>query len=189
MSVERIPLPSFPRPRRAPIDASGLQRCGISLRAAAREDLPLLAGLYAQLRMPELLFQPWSQAEKQGFVDDQFRLQHRHFVRRYARADFWLLLRNDTPIGRLYLDRSAAEWRIVDILLATNWRAQGIGTQLIAWVQQCATAAGARGVALTVAVDNRRAHALYTRLGFDAADGGDGIHQPMRWRPPSAPSV
>lgn len=145
----------------------------------------MLAGLYAQLRMPELLFQPWSQAERQAFVDDQFRLQHRHFIRHSARADFWILLRDDAPIGRLYLDRSGVEWRIVDILLATAWRGQGIGTQLVTWVQQRAAAAGARGVMLTVAENNRRAHALYTRLGFAHAEAGDGLHQPMRWRAPS----
>jgi ribosomal protein S18 acetylase RimI-like enzyme len=90
------------------------------------------------------------------------------------------------PVGRLYLDRSTSEWRIVDILLATAWRGLGLGTQLIAWVQQSAALAGARSVALTVAVDNRRAHALYARLGFDDADAGDGLHQPMRWPVPSA---
>lgn len=186
MTTRRPNFPSFPSPRRTAIDASGLRRCGITLRAAAREDLPLLAGFYAQLRMPELLFQPWSLAEKQAFVDDQFRLQHRHFVGRFARADFWIVLHDGEPIGRLYLDRSGPDWRIVDILLAAARRGQGLGTQLIAWVQQCAAAAGARGVALTVALDNRRAHALYRRLGFGDADGGDGLHQPMRWRAPSA---
>lgn len=146
----------------------------------------MLAGLYAQLRMPALLFQPWSHAQKLAFVQDQFRLQHRHFVRHAARADFWILLRDNAPIGRLYLDRSAPEWRIVDILLATAWRGQGIGTQLLRWVQQRAAAAGAGGVALTVAMDNPDAHALYTRLGFADVDEGDGLHQSMRWPTASA---
>lgn len=135
--------------------------------------------------MPELLFATWSQAERHTFVDDQFRLQHRHFVRHYARANFWIVRRDDTPIGRLYLDRSGPEWRIIDILLATAWRGQGIGGQLVAWVQQCAVRAGARGVALTVAFDNRRAQALYARLGFRDAEVGDGFHQPMHWPVPS----
>jgi RimJ/RimL family protein N-acetyltransferase len=179
-------LPPFPHGRRPAIDAGALQTCGITLRAAAPTDLPALAGLYAQLRMPELLFMPWSQTERRAFADAQFSLQHRHFVRQCPGADFWILLREDEPIGRLYLDRSAAEWRIVDILLATACRGQGLGALLIGWIQQSAAAAGARGVALTVAIDNRRAHALYARLGFRDADAGDGLHQPMRWGIPSA---
>ncbi|OAN63945.1 hypothetical protein A7X12_19010 [Sphingomonas sp. TDK1] len=171
------------------MDTGALQRVGIALRPASLDDLPELAAWYAQLRMPELLFHPWSQAEKQAFVDEQFRLQHHHFVRRCPRADFWILLRDEVPIGRLYLDRSTSEWRIVDILLATGWRAQGLGSRLIAWVQQSAAAAGARAVALTVAVDNRRAHALYARLGFSDTDAGDGLHQPMRWCATSGPAA
>ena len=178
-------LRPFPRSRRPAIDTSALQAFGITLRAASVEDLLDLVGLYAQLRMPELLFHPWSQAEKRAFAEEQFRLQHHHFLRHCPRADFWLVLRDYAPIGRLYLDRSTSEWRIVDILLATAWRAQGLGSRLIVWIQQSAAAAGASGVALTVAVDNRRAHALYARLGFNDVGAGDGLHQPMRWPAPS----
>src|SRR5204863_359561 len=135
-------LRPFPRSRHPALDTGALQALGITLRTASPEDLPALAGLYAQLRLPELLFHPWSPAEKQAFVDEQFRLQHQHFVRHCPRADFWLLLRGDAPIGRLYLDRSTSEWRIVDILLATAWRAQGLGSRLIVWIQQSAAAAG-----------------------------------------------
>ncbi|WP_093299145.1 GNAT family N-acetyltransferase [Sphingomonas sp. NFR04] len=186
MTSTLLRLPPFPRHRRVAIDTSALQCCGITLRAASPEDLPALASLYTQLRMPELLFHPWPQAQKQAFVDEQFCLQHCHFVRRHPRADFWIVLREDAPIGRLYLDRSRPEWRIVDILLAPAWRGQGVGTGLITWVQQSAASAGARDIALAVAVDNRGAHALYARLGFRDADAGDGLHQPMRWRVPSA---
>jgi len=166
-----------------------LRSCEIALRAASSEDLPVLAGLYAQLRMPELLFTPWPQAEKRAFFDAQFRLQHDHFVRQYPRADFWVALRDEVPVGRLYLDRSTLDWRIIDILLAPAWRERGIGSRLIAWVQQRAIAAGARGIGLAVAVDNRRAHALYARLGFSESDAGDGLHQPMWWQAPSALSA
>ncbi|WP_294254993.1 GNAT family N-acetyltransferase [uncultured Sphingomonas sp.] len=189
MTERLLRFPPFPPSRRPAVDTGALQAFGITLRAASLGDLPELAGLYAQLRLPELLFHPWSQAEKHAFVDEQFRLQHHHFVRHYRRADFWILLRDDVPIGRLYLDRSTSEWRIIDILLATVWRARGLGSKVIAWVQQGAAAAGARSVALSVAVDNRRAHLLYTRLGFTDVDAGDGLHQPMRWRVPSAPSA
>ncbi|MET3711325.1 RimJ/RimL family protein N-acetyltransferase [Sphingomonas trueperi] len=182
-------LRPFPRSRRPAIDTSALQAFGITLRAASLEDLPELSGLYAQLRMPELLFHPWSQAEKRAFAEEQFRLQHHHFVRHCPRADFWLVLRDDAPIGRLYLDRSTSEWRIVDILLAAAWRGRGLGARLITWVQQSAAAAGASGVGLTVAVDNRRAHGLYARLGFHDAGAGDGLHQPMRWDAASAASA
>jgi GNAT superfamily N-acetyltransferase len=157
-----------------------VDEAGIRLRPATRDDLPLLKRLYRATRMPEMLLAPMTLAEKQGFADDQFRLQHSHFVRHFARADFWMILREDMPVGRLYLDRSGTEWRLVDILLDQDVRGQGLGSALIRWIQQRAAEAGA-AVMLRVAVDNPRAHALYRRLGFADLESADGLILPMRW--------
>lgn len=181
--MEPAALPPFPRKAAAPARAM-LDAAGVRLRPAVPADLDFLRRLHAQWRMPELLFLPWTAAEKQAFVDDQFRLQHLHLVRHYARADFWVILDAvGQPIGRLYLDRSGAEWRLVDILLATGSRGARHGTRLIEWIQGEAVAARA-DLALHVAVNNPRARALYLRLGFVDTGGGDGMHLPMLWRAP-----
>lgn len=183
--MERIALPPFPRPHAAPPADAGLAAAGLTLRAASRDDLPLLARLYAAFRMPELLLAPWSAAEKQAFVNDQFRLQHVHLVRHFPRADYWIVERDGAAIGRLYLDRARAEWRVLDILLEPAAQGTGIGTALLRWVQDRAVAAGAgaAAVALQVTFNNPRAQALYRRLGFeDVADpDGNGLNLPMRW--------
>ena len=183
--MERIPLPPFPRRRSAPPSDPELSAAALALRPATSGDLPLLARLYAGFRNAELLLSPWSATERQAFFDDQFRLQHRHFVRRFPRADFWIVCRDGidgAPAGRLYLDRSVAEWRLVDILLAPEARNRGIGTALIRWAQAHAVRTGAAGIALHVALNNPRAHALYTRMGFVERDSVDGSHIPMVWR-------
>lgn len=185
MKMERNALPPFPRPRSGPPGEARLAADAITLRPATRDDLPLLARLYAGFRNAEMLLSPWSAAEKQAFLDDQFRLQHRHFVRRFPRADFWIVSHGGTdatPAGRFYLDRSAVEWRLVDILLAPEARSRGLGTTLIRWAQTHAARAGAAGIALHVAINNPRAHALYTRMGFVEGATIDGLHVPMVWR-------
>ena len=125
---------------------------------------------------------PWTSEQKQAFADSQFALQHLHFTRHHAGADFWVVLRDGRPVGRLYLDRSAPSWRIVDIGLVPEMRGQGLGTALLEGIQAEAVAAGAEGVALTVLVENPRAHALYLRAGF-VDEGEPSLHQAMTWRP------
>jgi ribosomal protein S18 acetylase RimI-like enzyme len=161
---------------------------GISFRRATADDLPFFRALYGSFRALEMALVPWTEEQKQFFLDDQFRLQHLHFTGLFARADFLALVRSSLfagpcDAGRLYLDRSAPWWRIIDIGLVPELRGCGIGTALIEGIQSAAMAAGAGGVALQVARDNPRARALYLRLGFVDDGAPEGFHQPMQWRP------
>ena len=178
--MDRNPLPPFPLGTAAPRSAL-LTAAGVGLRAARASDIDFLRRLHAAWRMPELLFLPWTLAEKQAFADGQFQLQHRHVVQHFPHADFWIVADRDArPIGRLYLDRAPAEWRLVDILLEHGAQGQGLGTRLIEWIQHEAEDTPIR---LHVAVNNPRAHALYLRLGFADVPDADGMHRPMLWRP------
>jgi RimJ/RimL family protein N-acetyltransferase len=177
--MDRAALPAFPAGRAAPEDPM-LDAAGLRLRPATADDLEFLRQLHAEWRMSELLFLPWTAAEKQAFADDQFQLQHCHVVRHFPDADFWIVTdRSARPIGRLYLDGAPAEWRLVDILLASSAQGQGLGTRLIEWIQH---EAGGTPVRLHVALNNPRAHALYLRLGFTDVPNADGMHRPMLWR-------
>ena len=179
----------FPkRARHAPPLSDALRGRLLTLRPAEARDLPFLRDLYAGFRAAELALVPWPEAQKCAFVDDQFRLQHVHFTRWYATADFWVVMQAHPlslprPIGRLYLDRAPRAWRIVDIGLVAAARGQGLGSAMIGWIQASAAAAGA-SLALEVAANNPRAHALYRRLGFRDAGQRSATHQPMAWRAP-----
>ncbi len=170
------PLPPFPgaAPASLPRVPAGC------LRPAASADLPFLARLYASYREAELLLLPWSAAEKQTFLESQFRLQHTDYVHRFPRAAFWIVQIEGEPVGRLYLDRVGRKWRIVDIGFLPRHRGRGMGTALIRRLQEAAGAKGAT-IGLTVAVNNPRARDLYLRLGFEE-QAGDGVHIPMSWR-------
>jgi len=134
---------------------------------------------------------PWPEATKRAFLDQQFDLQHRHFLGHFPRADFWVVETAEGPIGRLYHDGAGSDDRgaddlVVDICLLPGWRSQGLGSDMIRAVQASAAARG-RGVRLHVQVHNRRALDLYLRLGFmpcsSAVDGSDS-HLEMRWPAP-----
>jgi GNAT superfamily N-acetyltransferase len=165
-----------------------LATLGLSLRNAGEADMPFLQALFADFRAEEMAPVPWPQAQKDAFLGDQFCLQHHHFVRYFSGADFWIVERSlppgpRSPIGRLYLDRSAPRWRIVDIGLLPEARGQGIGSALLKWAQACAMEAGAEGIDLHVLVTNSRAEQLYRSLGFRIEGDAEGFQRQMVWHP------
>jgi ribosomal protein S18 acetylase RimI-like enzyme len=163
-----------------------LATLGLSLRHADAADMTFLQALFAGFRAEEMAGVPWPQAQKEAFLGDQFRLQHQHFVRYFSGADFWIVERSRSPdppssIGRLYLDRSAPLWRIVDIGFLPEARGQGIGGALLQWAQVCALEAGAAGIDLLVLVTKSRAEQLYRSQGFRIEGKAEGYHRHMAW--------
>jgi len=178
-----IALPPFPA-RDLPVAETPacLQERGFRLRAACSDDLPSLAALYADTRADEMAGVPWPLIAKQGFLDQQFQLQHRHYVAHYADADFMVLERDGRLCGRYYLQRRPPEYLVVDISLLASFRGQGLGAALIRATQAEAAALGC-SVGLHVVRNNTGARRLYERLGFESCEGGSDTHQRMRWRP------
>lgn len=180
--MKHIDLPPFPLPRSLPALSAALVALDIALVPATLADVPLLASLYAASRMPALFSAPRTIEQKRAFLDDQFALQHVHYLKVHRKGDFCLIVQSGAPVGRFLFDRSARDWVVIDILLATSAQGRGLGSVLIGWFQEAARSAGANGVRLSVGYDNPRAQALYHRLGF--VDDGDigGTHKRMRWR-------
>ena len=152
---------------------------GFSLRHARDADLPRLRDLYADTRADEMAGVPWTLTAKRQFLDQQFALQHQHYLTYYAGADFLVIEHHDTLQGRYYLLRTPPDHLIVDISLMAKNRGQGIGRALIEASQREAEAIG-RGMQLQVLEYNTRAKKLYEKLGFVVTDCSDMYHQ-MHW--------
>ena len=179
-------LPPFPESRSGPLQLSQeLAARAISLRPATEADLPYLCGLFASTRADEMSRVPWPQAAKRVFLEDQFALQHQHYLAYYADADFLMIERGGTTIGRYYLRRTEPDYLIVDISLDPEVQGLGIGSALIEWTQSDAQRRGC-GVSLSVMTDNTAARRLYARLSFDAAGQADSGYERMRWAPNAA---
>ena len=153
---------------------------GFSLRALHDGDLPWLRDLYATTRAEEMAPVPWPEIAKRSFLDQQFGLQHQHYLLHFGDSDFLAIKHIEHgPIGRYYLQRSAPEHLLVDISLFPTQRGQGIGRALIEASQHHAQELGC-GMHLHVQQTNPAARRLYERLGF-VIDGSEGSHQRMRW--------
>jgi ribosomal protein S18 acetylase RimI-like enzyme len=152
---------------------------GIAVRAARTHDIDWLRGMYRRLRAQEFAPMGWPAQALHAFLDQQFTMQHVHYIRHYQRADFLMVERDGQRLGRIYLQRTAPEHLLVDISLEESARGSGIGGALIVWAQDEARALG-RGMRLHVEHGNHGARRLYERLGFVVVDAMP-THALMRW--------
>lgn len=133
-----------------------------TLRPAAPEDAAFLRALLGALRDESFSMLP---PEVRGpLVDLQLRAQEADYTRRYPLADHQVVVVGDLPVGRLLVDRTPTEIRLVDIALSAAWRGHGLGTAVVRALQEEARARR-RPLRLHVAANNP-ARRLYERLGF-----------------------
>lgn len=139
---------------------------GVVLRPEAVADASFLRAVYASAREEELDRTGWSGAERQQFLDQQFRAMCVGYREAFPHAEFAIVLLDGTPVGRLVVQRSACEVRVVDLAILPAYRNRGIGRLLLE--RLCAEAAAA-GKPVRLRSDcQSRAGRLYARLGFRA---------------------
>jgi GNAT superfamily N-acetyltransferase len=151
---------------------------GVSFRAIADADQPFLRDLYASVRAAELAPVAWPDAAKRAFLDEQFDLQHQHYLKNYPGADLLLVEKDSRPIGRIYVYRTEKEIRLMDIALIESERACGIGTALLKELMDEARATR-RELTLHVEPDNP-AQRLYQRFGFRLIEHR-GVYDFLGW--------
>lgn len=143
----------------------------VRLRPASDEDEPFLQTVYGDSRAEELMRVPWSVEQREAFVQMQFKAQQSHYREFFPNATHDIILVNERPAGRLYVDRRDDEIRILDISMLIAFRGQGVGSGLIkALVEE----AEAEGKSINVYVENYNpSKLLFERMGFrQIADDG-----------------
>jgi GNAT superfamily N-acetyltransferase len=139
---------------------------GLVLRDERPDDDTFLRKLYASTRSDELAVTGWSPAQADAFLRMQFDLQRMHYRTHFAGARFLIVERDGRPIGRLYVNYTPEDVRVLDIALLPGARGNGVGRRLLEDVIDRAERLGAP-VTLHVAVGSP-AQRLYERLGFRA---------------------
>lgn len=144
--------------------------------------MPFLQTLYASTRADEMALLPhWTEAEKAAFLQQQFRAQHTYYQAQFAQAQFELLLQEERPIGRRYIDRRTDEIRLIDIALLPAYRGQGLGSRLM---EELLDEARQRRLPIRIHVEQYNpALRLYQRLGFRLL-ADRGVYYFMEWTPP-----
>lgn len=127
--------------------------CDISVRFAETDDLDAMAGIYAE-----------------SFDDFQPRLSIEQYLRPPGTWALIALARIDgvdIPAGYVLTRNAADEAEVFSIGVARAFRKRGVGTALMATMDEIARLRGARSVFLEVGIDNRAARALYSKAGYE----------------------
>ena len=152
----------------------------IDFRPICDDDLNYLKKIYASTRAEELQVLSWSKEEKETFLQMQFQAQHQYYQAQFREAEYLMILEGNQPIGRLYVDRSSDEIRIIDIAILPAYRGQGIGSSLL---QQILAEGQYSRKSVRIHVEhNNRALKLYQRLGFQKKSE-NGVYFLMEWTP------
>jgi len=152
----------------------------IRRRPIEAADLAFLERLYASTRQDEMALTGWSGGRIQLFLRDQFNAQHAFYQEQFVGGRFDLILLDDEPIGRLYVDRRTDEIRIIDIALLPEYRRRGIGGRLL---RELLDEAQGADKAVRIHVERfNPAFGLYQRLGFQPIDD-NGVYYLMEWHP------
>ena len=143
----------------------------LSLRRISTADLSFLYQVYASTRWEELAVTGWPQTQIDLFLHAQFNMQHDQWQQHYPKASFDVILLNEVPVGRLYVDRRETEIRIIDIAILPKFRGRGIGTHYLTLLKE---EAKHKGLNLSLHVEKQNhARALYVRMGFKVVQEGD----------------
>ncbi len=144
------------------------------------DDLDFLYQVYASTRAAEMALVNWTDAQKEAFVRFQFDAQHRYYQENYSDAHFDMIMQEEQPVGRLYVQRLPDTLLIVDITVLPEYQRHGIGTTLLRTLIAESERTG-QSIQIHVEQFNPALH-WYERLGF-VSISLDGIYYRMERQP------
>ncbi|MEO6391216.1 MAG: GNAT family N-acetyltransferase [Pyrinomonadaceae bacterium] len=154
----------------------------VEFRDVTPDDQPLLFRIYASSREMELSFTGWNLEQQAAFLQHQFQAQQTHYAKYYPNATHQIILANDEAVGRLWVERRKEELLILDLVVLTASRRNGIGSRIL---QQLKEEAVQLGLPLHISVEmGNPSLAYFQRLGF-AVINENGPHFTLEWRPPA----
>ena len=151
----------------------------IDLRPTRASDDTFLLALYESTRAVEMAQVPWPEEQKQAFLKGQFDAQRTDYSVRFPDAEHSIVVVDDEPIGRIWIDRSVKEIRLLDIAILPSGQNRGVGTALVEQLQRQATKAELP-LRHSVHTTNRDALRFYQRLGFVVVEDFQ-THMLMEW--------
>lgn len=152
----------------------------VSLRPVVMPgDEDFLRDLYFSTR-EDLNLLPLEATQKQAFINMQYTMQRQQYGAQYPAADHNIILTDETPAGRLFVDRSTNSVYLVDISVLPEHRGAGIGSAIL---NELVEEAGKTGRPLSLHVlKTNPAVRLYLRMGL-IATGDDGLYLEMQRLP------
>ena len=135
------------------------------LKKQTADNKDFLLSLYSSAREDELNMTTMTLLEKRRFLKQQFELRELDYSKKFSDAQFLIIYRKKSPIGRMVYNISDVV-HLIDIAFVKRSRSRGFGSLLIEHLIQSAEDSK-KLFRLSVATHNMRAIKLYQKLGVE----------------------
>ena len=135
--------------------------------------------LLLEILAEQLAAWSWPEQLRVPLLETQYQV-HRQGFRSSGDASI-IVLDGEKPVGWYVTAESADETRLVNIMVLTQHRGQGIGSTILHTLLAASNTAG-KPLRLAVAIHNGHALRFYQRLGFQRI-GGDEVQHYMEGPP------
>jgi GNAT superfamily N-acetyltransferase len=151
----------------------------LQLRPVTADDDDFLLSVYDSTRAAELAQAEWAEGQREAFLKWQFDRQRSEYDARFPDAEYYVILIDGAPAGRIWIGRDAEQIRLLDIALLAEFQNRAAGTQLLRWLIDEAAQSG-KFLRHMVFMLNDDAHRFYERLGFAVIEDM-GAYKHMEW--------
>ena len=153
-----------------------------TLRPVIDTDEAFLYRLYEATHGQQFALLPLAPSQREALVRMQFDAQRHGYRQQYPASQDAIILAQDKPCGRVWLDFSQPEYlHLLDIAILPEYQGTGLGTAVLQQMMEQARHAR-KPMHLHVARLNVGAFHLYCRLGFEVT-AEDEVYWELMWRP------
>jgi len=157
-----------------------LKTATVTLRPETESDASFILDLFLSTREELPGWRELLPAQRTEILKSQSAHQVHHYRTTFPNAWFTIVEVNNRPAGRLYVNQTQNELRVIDISLLPEYRQNGIGTQLIKNIQ-AESIRTQTPILLHVEIESK-ARGFYTHLGFHELKS-NSTHTAYVWQP------
>ena len=95
---------------------------------------PSCLSVYGSTRKEELDQVEWDTGQREAFLKWQFDLQRGEYEARFPNAEYYVILIDNRPAGRIWIGTDEKQIRLLDIALLPEFQNRGAGTALLRWL-------------------------------------------------------
>src|SRR3954470_7572244 len=104
------------------------------LKPVTSDDEEFLVSVYASTRAEELAQVDWPEENKNAFIKWQFDMQRQEYLKRFPDAEYYLIVIDNQPAGRIWIGEDDEQVRLLDIAILPEFQNRGAGTALLRWL-------------------------------------------------------
>lgn len=137
----------------------------LRVRPVKSTDMAFVYELFCSVRGPELEYTNFNAVEKARFLTSQFKAMHDSYAQRFPKGQHYIVVKQDEDVGRIYVNETDEEIRLLDVIIRPDKRNQGIGAHLLQQMIQRSNQTG-KTIRFYVWHTNIAGQRFYERLGF-----------------------